>query len=133
MQERQKPIELILARNLVSSLTTPAFLVDEDAVLVFYNEPAGALLGRRFEETGAMTPEQWSAAFGPLGPEDHPIPLAEVPLTLALRRGRPAHGRFRIRSLEGESHTIEASALPIVATEGTRGAMVFFWPAEDGT
>ena len=42
----QKPLELILARNLLTSISTPAFLLDEHGALVFYNEAAGALLGR---------------------------------------------------------------------------------------
>lgn len=31
----QRPLELILARNLMSALSTPAFLVDEGGLLVF--------------------------------------------------------------------------------------------------
>jgi PAS domain-containing protein len=54
MAEAQKPLELILARNLLSSISTPAFQVDERGTLVFFNEAAGALVGRRFEETGAL-------------------------------------------------------------------------------
>ena len=61
----QKPIELILARNLLSSLTTPAFLVDEIGALVFFNEAAGVLVGRRFEETGQMEASVWVREFGP--------------------------------------------------------------------
>ena len=49
MAEAQKPLELILARNLLSSISTPAFLVDAEGMLVFFNEAAGALVGRRFE------------------------------------------------------------------------------------
>ena len=49
----QKPLELILARNLLTSLSTPAFLVDENAALVFYNEAAGALLGPLRSRTSA--------------------------------------------------------------------------------
>ena len=52
----QKPLELILARNLLSSISTPAFLVGEDGELLFFNDAAAAMLGRRFEETGAMSP-----------------------------------------------------------------------------
>jgi len=48
----QKPLELILARDLLTSISTPAFLVDQHADLVFYNEAAGALLGRSFEDVG---------------------------------------------------------------------------------
>jgi PAS domain S-box-containing protein len=126
----QKPIELILARNLMSSLSTPAFLVDEDGVLVFYNDAAAALLGKRFEEAGRMTPEEWSTAWGPFDPEGRQIPMEELPLTIALREGRASHARFRIRSMDGREHPIEASALPILALGGRRGAMVFFWALE---
>jgi PAS domain-containing protein len=61
----QRPLELILARNLMSALSTPAFLVDEGGVLVFYNEAAGMLLGKRFEELGTVGPGEWGALFGP--------------------------------------------------------------------
>jgi PAS domain-containing protein len=128
--EGQRPLELILARNLITGLSTPAFLVDEDAVVVFYNEAAGALLGRRFEESGRMPPEEWSTAFGPMDPSGEPLSLEQLPLTTALRRGRPAHHRFRIHSLDDSDHEIEVSAIPIVTTEGTRGAMAIFWPVD---
>jgi PAS domain-containing protein len=127
----QRPIELIMARNLLSSLSTPAFLVDEAAMLVFYNDAAGTLLGRRFEETGNMPADEWSSQFGPIDERGAPMPVEDLPLTSALRRGRPAHARFRIRSLEGGEQAIETSALPILTSEGARGAMIFFWPAEE--
>jgi PAS domain-containing protein len=125
----QKPIELILARNLIASLSTPAFLVDEQGLLIFYNEAAGAMLGKRFEETGAMRPEEWGAAFGPMDESGNPIPFDELPLVISLRHGLPAHHRFRIRSMDGAEHAIEVSAMPIVARGGRRGAMAIFWPA----
>jgi len=80
----QKPIELILARNLMASLSTPAFLVDEDGVLIFYNEAAGAMLGKRFEEAGAMPPEEWGTAFGPMDEHGNPLPFDELPLVISL-------------------------------------------------
>ena len=124
-----KPLELILARNLLTSITTPAFLVDENAQLVFYNEAAAALLGRSFEETGQMTPEQWIATFGPFGDGGDPVTLDDLPTTQAVRDGRPSHSIFQIRSANGTMHLIEASAMPIVANEaGSSGAMIFFWP-----
>jgi PAS domain S-box-containing protein len=127
----QKPIELILARNLMASLSTPAFLVDEDGMLVFYNEAAGALLGKRFEEVGQMGPEEWGTAFGPFDENGDPIAFERLPLTIALRQGRPAHAEFQIRSMEGTEHQIEVSAMPIVAAGGARGAMAIFWPMHD--
>jgi PAS domain-containing protein len=128
MAEAQKPLELILARNLLSSISTPSFLVDADGTLVFFNEAAGALVGRRFEETGSMGPQEWGDAFGPVDPDGQPIPWERLPLTHALRHGRPMHARMNIHSHNGEVHDIEVSALPIVGTGGFRGAMAIFWP-----
>ena len=133
MAQGQRPVELILARNLMSSLTTPAFLVDEDGVVVYYNDAAGNMLGVRFEEAGRMPPEEWGSAFGPFDKDGEPIPFEQLPLTIALRQGRAVHTQFRIRSLKGAEHEIEVSAFPILTTGGARGALAIFWPAkEDG-
>ena len=128
----QRPLGLILARNFLTSLSTPAFLVDVDGALLFYNEAAGALLGISFEESGRMPASEWGKAVGPFADNGEPMPLEEIPTTKALRRGRPAHGRFKVRSFRGEEYEIEASALPIVAAEDQEGAMIFFWPIGNG-
>jgi PAS domain-containing protein len=128
----QKPLELILARNFLTSLSTPAVLVDESGALIFYNEAAGALLGISFEESGRMPAAEWGRAVGPVGDNGEPMPIEEIPTTKALRRGRPAHGRFTVRSVRGDKYEIEASALPIVAEGGQEGAMIFFWPQSEG-
>src|SRR6185503_161023 len=44
-----QPIERILVRHLGSRLSVPLFLVDTEGTLVFYNEAAEGLLGRRFD------------------------------------------------------------------------------------
>ena len=130
-QSSQRPIELILARNLLSSLSTPAFLANEPGEIIFYNLAAGAILGRRFEETGRMSPEEWTSTFGPFAEDGRPIPLEQQPLTIALRANRAGHAVYRIRSLSGAERTIEASGLPIVGIDGFEGAMVFFWPVDE--
>jgi PAS domain-containing protein len=125
----QRPLELILARNLMSALSTPAFLVDEGGLLVFYNEAAGMMLGKRFEELGTVGPEEWGAMFGPFDGAGEPIPYDELPLVVAVRNGRPAHADFQIRSMDGALHSVEASAFPILTAHGSRGAIAVFWPA----
>jgi len=129
----QKPIELILARNFLTSLSTPAFLVDERGALVFYNEAAGALLGISFEEQAHMSADEWSHAVGPFAGDGKPIPIEELPTTKALRQGRPAHGLFTVRSVTGDEYEIESTALPIVAEGGQEGAMIFFWQRTNNT
>jgi PAS domain-containing protein len=125
----QKPLELILARNLMSALSTPAFLVDEGGVLVFYNEAAGTLLGKRFEELGTVGPDEWGSLFGPFDERGEPIPYDELPLVIAVRNGRPAHADFEISSVDGTRQRVEASAFPILTAHGSQGAIAVFWPA----
>jgi PAS domain-containing protein len=128
MAAEQRPLELILARNLMSSISTPALLVDTDGVLVFFNEAAGALLGERFEEVGKVPWEEWGARYGPLDSEGKPVPFEELPLTVALRKGHPAHHTVKIRTAGGRLDEVGVSALPLVGTHGGfRGAMAFFW------
>lgn len=128
----QRPLELILARNLLSSISTPAFLVGEGGPLLFYNEAAGAMLGRRFEDTSVLTAEDWTQAFGPMDMAGDSIPFEQIPATVALRSNRPYHGRFAIRGAGGVDLDIAASAIPIVGPGGASGAIVFFWPVEEG-
>jgi PAS domain-containing protein len=129
--ERQHPVELILARNLIATLSTPGFLVDQDGILVFFNDAAAVLLGVRFEEVGRMGPERWGTEFGQFDLAGKRVPLEEMPLTIALRHGRPSTARFRLHSMQGVEHDIEAAGLPILTVEGTLGAMAFFWPLEE--
>jgi PAS domain-containing protein len=127
----QKPLELILARNLLTSISTPGFLLDEHGALVFYNEAAGAVLGRSFEDAGRMNPEEWISTYGPVDEGGKPIPLDDLPGTQAVREGRPEHGVYRLRSAGGAEHEIESSTFPIVASEeGSSGAMILFWPLD---
>lgn len=128
MEGTQRPLELILARNLLASLSTPSFLIAVTGEIAFYNEAAGVLLGRRFEDAGPMQVEEWTTDFGPLDEDDAPIPFDQLDLTQALMGNRPGHSRFCIRSADGAKTLIEASGIPIVGTDGYRGAMVVFWP-----
>jgi PAS domain-containing protein len=125
----QRPLQLILARNLLSSLSTPAFLASQTNDIIYYNEAAGALLGRRFEERGTLSAEEWLNEFGPLDERGEAVPLEEQPVTIALRANRPAHARHRIRSIGGAVHAVEVSGMPIMGADGFNGAMVFFWVA----
>ena len=114
----------------MTSLSTPSFLVDEGGLLVFYNEAAGALLGRRFEELGQVGQEEWGALFGPFGDDGEPVPYDELPLVSAVRSGRPAHARLTIHSADGGEHAVEASAFPILTAHGSQGALAMLWTAD---
>jgi PAS domain S-box-containing protein len=131
MAASQHPVELIMARGFTANLVTAAFLVDEAGTLIFFNEAAGDLLGISFEEAGPMSPEEWGGRFAPMSIEGRDLAVEDLPLSIALNDGRPAHRRLRIRAADGEVRDIEVSAFPIVGESGPHGAMAIFWERPD--
>ena len=126
----QREIEVILTRQLASYLTLPIFIVDADGTLVFYNEPAEKILGHRFEETGEMPAEEWARIYTRADGADEAMAAQELPLMVALRDRRPAHGRLAIRGLDNVRREIEVTAFPLDGQSGRHlGAVAIFWEA----
>jgi hypothetical protein len=129
----QQSLQLILARNLISTLSTAAFIVDTAETVVFYNEAAGEFLGIRYEETGKISLRDWRAAIGPTDAAGAPIPGEEMPITVALRERRPVHVTTRVRPGGDAETSIEMLALPLIGTEDQHeGAIGVFWLRVDG-
>ena len=124
----QKPIELILMRQLASTLAMPIFLVDAGGTLVFYNEPAERLLGMRFEETGEMPASEWSTLWQPTEADGSPLAPERLPLMIAVSERKAAHAEFWMRGLDGARRRICATAFPLIRlTDELLGAVVLFW------
>lgn len=118
-------------RQLASYLAMPVFLVDAAGNLLFYNEPAEALIGRRFEEAGAMPMEVWSSIFSIRDENGSLIPPESLPLMVALRHGQPAHRRLILTGLDGVQRVIESTVFPLEGQGGRHlGAVAIFWDAE---
>ncbi len=127
----QRPVELILMRQLASYLAMPIFVVDSVGDLLFYNEPAEAILGRRYDDTGEMPIEEWSTIFKPADEDGAPLPPEALPLTIALQEHRATHRALWIQSLDGVSRRIGVTAFPLQGQGGRDlGAVAIFW--EDG-
>jgi PAS domain-containing protein len=123
-----RPIELLLMRQLASYLTTVIFLVGPDGSALFFNEPAERILGLRFEETDQMGAETWTEQLQSSDEAGEAIPFDERPLIIALRRQQPAYRRFSIRGFDQASHRIEGLAFPLVGQAGRNlGAVGIFW------
>src|SRR5215813_6172707 len=118
----QQRIELILLRQLATHHAMPIFIVDGAGDLIFYNEPAEQILGRRFEESGPMPASEWANAWEPTDDSGKPLGATEVPLAVALEEKRPLHRRLSIRGLDGVERRIEAVAFPLVGTGQLLGA-----------
>lgn len=127
---REQPLEMILARNLISIISLGAMLVDTEGAIVFYNEAATGVLGARFEETGRIPQEAWRAEIGPFDEDGNRLPTEMLPVTVALRDARPGYGRFYVDSADGGMVPIEATALPLIGPAGHHGALVVFWPLD---
>src|SRR3989304_1161167 len=63
----------------------PLLLSAPAGTLLFYNEPAEAILGRRFDETGQIPLEEFYSLVKLTAADGWPLPLEARPLGLALR------------------------------------------------
>ncbi len=121
---------MILARNLISSISVAALLIDGEGRIVFFNEAAAEVIGAPFEEIGVLEPEEWTAKYGPLDDAGRPVPQEALPSATAVREERPAHARLSVRA-EGGIIEIEIAAVPLTGPAGYHGSMVVFWPRPD--
>jgi PAS domain-containing protein len=121
-------IEIILNRQLADCLSIPVFITDTEGNLIFYNEPAEVVLGKRFEETGEMPVGEWSTIFKPLDEDGAPLHPEELPLVKTLNDEYPHHKKFQIESLKGEKQHISVTSYPIISRAGKfLGAVAIFW------
>ena len=124
----QREIELILMRQLASYLSMPIFVLGTDEKLLYYNEAAEVLLGRRYDEAGEMPLEELSRTFQTTAEDGSPLPPDALPLGIALRQRRPAHVRFRYQALDAVWRTVEVTAFPLEGQGGRHlGAVAIFW------
>jgi PAS domain-containing protein len=125
-----KPIQLILARQLASSLAMPIIIVDTLGTLIYYNEPAEKLLAQRFEETGEMLAEKWGVDFDVQDEERRSIPKHEWPLVLALTQEKPVSRTIWLLSPDGIWRHLYWTSVPLVAQSGKfLGVQSVFWEA----
>jgi PAS domain-containing protein len=120
-----------LTRQLASYLAMPIFLVGPEGNLLYYNEPAEALLGHRYEESGELTAEVWSTVWEARTDEGKPLPPEEIALMKALTTRQPVHQRVSITGLDGTPRRLEVTAFPLEGQGGRHlGAVAIFWESK---
>jgi PAS domain-containing protein len=130
---RQKNLVLILGREFASLLATPVLISDADGRLVYFNEPAEAVLGISFAEAGELPAENWSSMFRATTTDGEPMPLEQMPAGIAFLERRPAQGSLSIVGLDGVSRVIQVTGIPLLAhTDELVGVAVVFWEAAPG-
>jgi PAS domain-containing protein len=128
----QRPIELILARQLASTLAVPVLLVDATGDTLFYNEPAELIFARRFDEIDELDFEARTKILAPRRDDGRPLPVEDLPGMIAMRERRPAHAAFQIHGFDGVVRPVEATAIPLEGAGGNvLGALVVLWSRQD--
>ncbi len=129
---QQRPLPLILARELASQLATATFIADATGQLVFYNEPAEEILGRTFAEAGSMPAAEWGALFKLESLDGEPLTSEQMPAAVALMEQRPAHGRLRMTGLDGVKRTLSVTGIPLFSSRiECVGMLALFWQEND--
>jgi PAS domain-containing protein len=128
VQRQPKNLVLILAREFASKLATPMFVADAEGDVVFYNEAAEEILGRRFAEDVEMSADQWVSLFHPETLEGAPMALADMAAGIAFLERRPAHGALRIMGLDGRKREVAVTGFPLFAhADEFVGMVAIFW------
>lgn len=125
-------IEIILSRQLADCLSVPVFITDTAGNLIFYNEPAEDILGKRYEETGEMPVGDWSTVFKPIDENGNPLSPDDLPLVKTLKNQKPYHKEFLIHSFKGTVEKISVTSYPIIGRASNfEGAVAIFWSLQD--
>ena len=123
-----KSIQIILARQLASSIAAPILLVDAEGTLVYYNESAEEIFNQRFDETGEMPPEEWTARIAAMDDERKPIAPEDRALMRVIHKRCPVSETIWLRRSDGEWRHVHVTAFPLIGERDTLyGAMTIFW------
>lgn len=124
----QRPIEMILLRQWASYIAVPMWITDEAGNLIYYNEPAEGILGKRFDEVGPIHAEDLADVFFTTDMDGKPLESKQLPIAKALTDGVPAHLKLKFQAFDGSYRAIEVTALPIEGQGGRHlGVLAMFW------
>jgi PAS domain-containing protein len=113
-------------------MAIPVFITDTSGNLLFYNGPAEDILGKRFEDTGEMSVEEWGTIFKNKDDHGSSLPPEELPLVKTLQNQQPYHKTFWIESLQGKAERISVTSYPIIGRSGNfLGGVAIFWRPSD--
>jgi len=117
----QKPVELILTRQLAGYVDVATLLFDAALTLVFYNDAAAALLGRAFESTGPLPPSERQITLGLGSPAGDPV-------ALAVTDNVPTHGHMTLRTFDAQAVEVACTVVPMRGQTGESvGAVAYLW------
>ncbi len=127
-----KELEIILTRQLADSLSIPIFITDPNGNLLFFNEPAEDILGKKYQDVGEMTIDVWSELFEPQDEKGNRIHRVDLPLVKTLIYCQPAQSSFWIKNMKGARYYLSVTSFPLIGRSNRFvGAVAIFWQKEE--
>ena len=105
-------LPLILARELAANLATPMFLIDAGGTLVFCNEAAELLLGKRYGEIGGISALEFGAMLELGNVDGSPMRRRDSPAGVAFYDREPAHRTLLATTLDGSRAAVRGHRVP---------------------
>ncbi|MEP7321436.1 MAG: hypothetical protein ABI761_05930 [Saprospiraceae bacterium] len=119
-------IEFILSRQLAEYISTPVVLVDHDGRMIYYNESAEYILGKKYNESGEIESREWDNRFF----EDHDrrttLDMLDLPFVKILSVRHIMQGEFWMRNFEEIEQKVLMICIPLVGlAQRELGALVY--------
>ena len=128
---QNRPLPLILARELAANIATPYLVLDGDGTLVYFNERAERILGVTPSELGEMPEEEWRTRFQVERPDGTPVMSEQTPSARARRERRPVHDTLVYTWADGRRTTLSVTATPLLGRDDELlGVFLLFWEPE---
>jgi PAS domain-containing protein len=133
VERKQPDLVLIVARSFAAKLATPTLIADAKGDLVYFNDAAAEVLGRRYLDIGELPASRWQELFEPRTLDEEPLHPEQTPLGIALLERRPDHDSIAMRGLDGREREITVTALPLLShPDEIVGVMAIFWELATG-
>jgi PAS domain-containing protein len=126
-------LPLILARELASNLATPMFLLNQDGMLVYFNDAAEQIIGKPFAEVGVIDAMEFGALLDLTEADGTPVSRGDAPSGVAFFQRRPSHQVLLATGFDGVRRTVQATAYPLFgAGDELHGVVTVFWEGAPG-
>jgi PAS domain-containing protein len=104
------------------------FLIDSEGTLVFFNEAAELLLGKKYAEVGGITANEFGTMLDLGHPDGSPMRRRDSPAGVAFYKREPAHRTVLATTLDGSRDLFEVTAYPLFGRVGEmHGVLTVFW------
>jgi hypothetical protein len=106
------------------------YLIDAEGTLVYFNEAAELMLGKRYAEVGPITALEFGSMVDAAYLDGTPMRRRDSPAGVAFYRHEPSHQTLLATTLDGTRAQFEVTAYPLFGHVGDmHGVLCVFWQA----